>query len=556
MQCFKKYIPVILVYMLFSNSVFARDWGVKHTNLIGTYLENVRKVSIDNEGKFVFMGTTSDDGSIWYHRNFIKKLNIEGQNLTGVYDYKSVKVYQKRSGSSWNGDQIIELKNKMSLFDFHTGTEYELEVVSKDLALQATSSFSGDTGRRRLIPGTSPDEYLNIYNTNSELGFSYGNFVIEKYKLGSSVPNATFKMLYKYSDLHYAPKNGVALNDGSLLICTTDKTVVILKQTGDTYYISDTIKHPEQAVEYSYEPIIHKFNDAIVICEFNRSGKLLLSKFDMNGNLIKRESTDYSKSALITQTSNAEIGEYTCQKDEKGFFTFVNKDGINMMVEWDSNLNKIEENKIDLPSEISSHAPLKIFLTRMAYNNSNNVLCITYEVLDRNAGDTLTGHIKYSYYTLYKRPPLVTITTPRPNIGDNTMVSIDILASENYPILCVFNETIQQPIYWGTPQNTINYNWNSVGDVKLSARLYESDNSLLSISNTITINQKDVLNQALSIINSQNGLQKIIIIGDNLNRYYTDNIQNQLLVNELKTKSQGIYLITNSLSDVLQPLLK
>lgn len=152
-------------------------------------------------------------------------------------------------------------------------------------------------------------------------------------------------------------------------------------------------------------------------------------------------------------------------------------------------------------------------------------------------------------------PPTVTISTPYANIGDNTPVAVNVSTSKEYPILNIFNETTQQSVYWGTPQNVVNYNWNGVGNVTLTARLHDTDGELLSVSNPIVVNQNQLLNTTRTAFNNNTGLQQFVVI-DDVERHFENNSMNQQLIADIKAKASGTFLIYKDVCDVLVPLLK
>lgn len=92
------------------------------------------------------------------------------------------------------------------------------------------------------------------------------------------------------------------------------------------------------------------------------------------------------------------------------------------------------------------------------------------------------------------------------------------------------------------------------GDLKLVSRI-RKNSKILHQSPIYLINKVHALNYSVSALLNENGMPKILLINDT-DRYFENNIANQQLVQEIKKRSTGKILIYNTVSPVLQPLIE
>lgn len=150
------------------------------------------------------------------------------------------------------------------------------------------------------------------------------------------------------------------------------------------------------------------------------------------------------------------------------------------------------------------------------------------------------------------------IQASTPNkIGDNTSIMLNVnYVNEDCSKMIVREINTGNVLYNGaiTPYITVP-TATLEGDLRLEAQLLLNSNAVIASSNEIFVNKKDILNKILGEGSNKNGLEKVFIVSD-IDRYYENNSLNQSIVNQLKTKGIGVYLIGNTISDVLKPLLK
>lgn len=164
----------------------------------------------------------------------------------------------------------------------------------------------------------------------------------------------------------------------------------------------------------------------------------------------------------------------------------------------------------------------------------------------------------------YKYPKLIghmvnDISIPNTRLGDNTNLIInahvvtpkaswELVDLNSGKVLASTGELSEV-----NKQLTIDLS-NFTGDMKLVSRL-KNKSGIVYQKNLPIINKVNVLNNSLSSVLNYNGLPQIVIINDT-DRYFENNVANQSLVNEIKKKADGKVLIYNNVSPVLQPLIE
>lgn len=220
--------------------------------------------------------------------------------------------------------------------------------------------------------------------------------------------------------------------------------------------------------------------------------------------------------------------------------------------EFDKNLNIVNESILNEYLFKSRDNVCGVFVDD---KNCINVLIAVGEI---NAN----GGLMYKKIRTYKfRPPIrtATISTTASNIGDNTHVMIDVNTIGPYAYLNVHDVTNNVGIWSGVAQATarldLDLDLEFEGDKSIIVQMLDTDRSILSTSNVLTLNKRNVLNKAYSTASNKTGLQNFIVI-DDVDRYFENNSANQKLVADIKAKAAGTFLIYNDVCDVLIPLLK
>lgn len=169
-----------------------------------------------------------------------------------------------------------------------------------------------------------------------------------------------------------------------------------------------------------------------------------------------------------------------------------------------------------------------------------------------------TNVSSYRQIKVYKfGPPLptVSISTSTKNIGDNTPVMFALNTIGDYSYLYIQDANTNTEIWSGGPHTPITLNLDFEGEKSILVKLLDEDRSILNTSNVLVFSKKNALDKILAEGNNKTGLQKIFIISD-VDRYYEDNTLNQLLVKKIKDTGAEVYLISNTVSNVLKPLLR
>lgn len=151
--------------------------------------------------------------------------------------------------------------------------------------------------------------------------------------------------------------------------------------------------------------------------------------------------------------------------------------------------------------------------------------------------------------------PTVSISANTSNIGDNTPILFEVNAAGPYTYLYVHDVTNNTGIWTGGGHTPVSLNLDFEGDKSILVQILDENWSVMNTSNVLTFNKRNVLSNVLAEGSNKSGMEKVFIISDT-DRYYENNWINQSLVQELKKKVSGIYLISNTVSDVLTPLLK
>lgn len=150
------------------------------------------------------------------------------------------------------------------------------------------------------------------------------------------------------------------------------------------------------------------------------------------------------------------------------------------------------------------------------------------------------------------------IQASTPNkIGDNTSIMLNVnYVNEDCSNMIVKETSTGTVLYNGPITTNVSVPTGTLeGDLKFEAQLLLNSNAIVASSNVLDVNKKDILNNILAEGSNKTGLEKVFIVSD-IDRYYENNSMNQSIVNQLKTKGIGVYLIGNTISDVLKPLLK
>lgn len=152
----------------------------------------------------------------------------------------------------------------------------------------------------------------------------------------------------------------------------------------------------------------------------------------------------------------------------------------------------------------------------------------------------------------------ITLKSDFKEIGDNTSVKLEIKlrgflnpSNETIEIYETLNNTT---LYKDKYMEQIHFNIKE-GDFNLKAKIVSSSGEVIESRNVIEITKKNILNRTLEQLKNNQGLDKFIIINDK-DRYFENNSLNQSIVNEIKNKSKGTFLIYNDVSQVLDTLLE
>lgn len=152
----------------------------------------------------------------------------------------------------------------------------------------------------------------------------------------------------------------------------------------------------------------------------------------------------------------------------------------------------------------------------------------------------------------------VSLTTSNANIGDNTPHQFAISVNNNslsLGTLKIYNANNTAEIFYNGPVvNTFSWDLGE-RNINFKADVYTSSNIHAGTSTALNISRVNLLNRTLSVAENENGLSKFVLLGD-VNRYYEDNIINRAIVNKLKEKLGGIFIMQNALSPVLIPLME
>lgn len=141
------------------------------------------------------------------------------------------------------------------------------------------------------------------------------------------------------------------------------------------------------------------------------------------------------------------------------------------------------------------------------------------------------------------------------NIGDNTKLPVTIVAiTSSGNILRIVDLKNNKVYYNGPIKDYIELPLDREGNYALQASIMDG-NEIITQSKIININKLDILNKAIGILTLQNELNKFIIINEK-DRFFENNSSNRDLVNKIKEKSSGTYLIFNEISPVLEPILE
>lgn len=545
----KYLILALFVFNMCPISISAKGWTEESFGFIG-YFTTVKDFYFRNNGlefHCVEYTNTRDDTNNYA----ITKVDTIGEDAYKNYLFENKKV-EVTSFRKIYDIQVLKTTDNftiMSSYESNGSSTFIRDTeILRDYTLHPQINKYGIQRpyRTALFEGAGTNNYYRMYMSRTYNGEDFVG--IKKYNLTSTTKTLLNESSFVEDEEagYVDATDGIEVSNNNILIGGRDK-INKFYYDGSKYVLQNTTPLPVTGIQLKFFRLDNGSIFAYMHTYATEGSGCFVTiyKLDSNGNILKYYTCPYRVELYATQ-ANA-----ICKKDSNSFFLAANdrSDSFFTLLEFDDNLNLKQIDSITKPAKLLNYSRYSTYISTLKY--ANKQLYVIYGLYG-----LWTNGSPDSYYAVYKPiPPTATITPQYTNIGDNTPITLNIVASESYPILSIFNEDTQQGIYWGAPMNTVSYLWTGTGSINLSIRIHDSDGSLLSKGNTVTINKKDVLNNSFAIFNNNSGLQQVVIISD-VDRYYENNISNRNLVNQLVSKSGGVFLIFNNVSPVLAPLLK
>jgi hypothetical protein len=152
-----------------------------------------------------------------------------------------------------------------------------------------------------------------------------------------------------------------------------------------------------------------------------------------------------------------------------------------------------------------------------------------------------------------------TINIEHQRIGDNTDLVINVGVVTPPATWELLDQKTGQILFTGKPlteyKQTLRFPLEGFnGDMQLVSRIRDKS-KILHQSPVYPISKVNALSYSVSALLNENGMPKILLINDT-DRYFENNVANQQLVQEIKKRSTGKILIYNTVSPVLEPLIE
>jgi hypothetical protein len=153
-------------------------------------------------------------------------------------------------------------------------------------------------------------------------------------------------------------------------------------------------------------------------------------------------------------------------------------------------------------------------------------------------------------------PEALKIESITGKIGDNTKARVQLALNERIESFDAIRIYTEAGTFLGTvtPAYSLEFDL-AEGMNYFTLELY-TDNEKIKGSKLLTVDKKNVLQDTLTILNDKTG-SKVIIVNDS-NRFYSNNLTNQQIVQNILKTGQGVYFIGDMLKEtenLLRPLL-
>lgn len=514
-----KFLIILISLIIPSNVLFAKGYEYVQGTIIHPY-SILSNLLITDTGGLLFTGVRGNSSfdatvSVIYGTDSIDSGNFEQKfGSKGSIDSSATKYYAQNSIKLNDGKYVLCEYGNMTLY-----------------AMVLNSDFTVNKTIRSYPRGKTDGFVVNCKNSNDWLlvsGSTTSSIVVERYDI-----NGTY-IGHNYVSVSSEVKDAISINKTETILIATDQLIKLANSNTTTQALPAdcTFTHAIDMQDGTYVAVGYDANKDVILVGFDQDLRILTQK----------TLTDISSRYIYS----SDLKAFSCFKSANRFILlgYINKEAY--ILELDKNFNILSQDNIYIPYvDMGKLSPICQGIT--IYKKKVILNFILWDGWNARP---------YAAYSIYKPvPPTVSISVEYPRIGDNTPVTINVAASEEYPALKISNIETNQNIYAGGATNRYSFYWNRIGNYNFKATIHDTDGELLSTSNTVTVNQTNTLSKILDVIDSKSNLQQMVII-DDTDRYYENNVVNQGIVSQIKQRVDGIFLISNDVSPVLSPLLE